>query len=87
MSLMSSFLGHGVCIRDTLSLLHLTYVKSSVYILYGTQRCRKAVNGTRNPAKASGGRPYETGSRNMAATKKMYFLTLVSYSLLQTLFG
>ena len=41
---------------------------------------------TRNPAKASGGRPYETGSRNMAATKKMNFLTLVSYSLLQTLF-
>ena len=25
---------------------------------------------TRNPAKASGGRPYETGSRNMAATQK-----------------
>jgi len=25
---------------------------------------------TRNPAKASSGRPYETGSRNMAATKK-----------------
>jgi len=42
---------------------------------------------TRNPAKTSGGRPYETGSRNMAATKKMNFLTLVSYSLLQTLFG
>jgi len=28
------------------------------------------VEETRNPAKASGGRPYETGSRNMAATKK-----------------
>ena len=42
---------------------------------------------TRNPAKASGVRPYETGSRNMAATKKMNFLTLDSYSLFQTLFG
>ena len=41
---------------------------------------------TRSPAKARGGRPYETGSRNMAATPKMNFLTLVSYSLLQTLF-
>jgi len=39
---------------------------------------------TRNPAKASGGRPYETGSRNMAATQKINFLTPVSYSLLQT---
>jgi len=29
--------------------------------------------GTRNPAKASSGRPYETGSRNMAATKKWTF--------------
>ena len=27
-------------------------------------------NSTRNPAKASGGQPYETGSRNMAATQK-----------------
>jgi len=34
-----------------------------------------------------GGRSGETVSRNMAATKKMNFLTLVSYSLLQTLFG
>ena len=34
-----------------------------------------------------GGRSGETGSRNMAATEKMNFLTLVSYSLLQTLFG
>jgi len=50
------------------------------------RRMRVNMN-TRNPAKASGGRPYETGSRNMAATKKMNFLTLVSYSLLQTLFG
>jgi len=33
-----------------------------------------------------GGRSSETGSRNMAATQKMNFLTLVSYSLLQTLF-
>ena len=32
-----------------------------------------------------GGRRSETGSRNMAATQKMNFLTLVSYSLLQTL--
>jgi len=41
---------------------------------------------TRNPAKASGGRPYETRSRNMAATQKNQLLTPVSYSLLQTLF-
>ena len=41
----------------------------------------------KKPSKASGGRPYEIGSRNMAATKRMNFLTLVSYSLLQTLFG
>jgi len=41
---------------------------------------------TRNPAKASGGRPYETGSRNMAATQKINVWTPVSYSLLQTLF-
>jgi len=33
-----------------------------------------------------GGRSGETGSRNMAVTQKMNFLTLVSYSLLQTLF-
>ena len=33
-----------------------------------------------------GGRSAETGSRNMAATQKMNFLTLVSYSLLHTLF-
>jgi len=42
---------------------------------------------TRNPAKASGGRPYETGSRNMAAIQKINFLTQVSYSLLQTVFS
>jgi len=41
---------------------------------------------TRSPAKARGGRPYETGSRNMVATQKINFLTPVSYSLLQTLF-
>ena len=41
---------------------------------------------TRSPAKARGGRPYETGSRNMAATQKINFLTPVSYSLFQTLF-
>ena len=41
---------------------------------------------TRNPAKASGGRPYETRSRNMVATQKINFLTPVSYSLLQTVF-
>ena len=34
-----------------------------------------------------GGCSSETGSRNMAATQKMNSLTLVSYSLLQTLFG
>jgi len=33
-----------------------------------------------------GGHRAETGSRNMAATQKMNFFTLVSYSLLQTLF-
>ena len=53
--------------------------------------------GTSSPAKARFGRPYgkngrlggyigETGSRNMAATQKINFLTPVSYSLLQTLF-
>jgi len=52
---------------------------------------------TSSPAKARFGRPYgkngllggyigETGSRNMAATQKINFLTPVSYSLLQTLF-
>jgi len=50
---------------------------------------------TRSPAKARFGRPYgknghlgghigETGSRNTAATQKINSLTLVSYSLLQT---
>jgi len=34
-----------------------------------------------------GGHSGETGSRNRAATKKINFLTLVSYSLLQTVFG
>ena len=34
-----------------------------------------------------GNRTGETGSRNMAATKKVNFLTLVSYSLLQTDFS
>jgi len=34
-----------------------------------------------------GGRSGETGSRNMAATQKINFLTLVSYSLLQTDFS
>ena len=54
-------------------------------------------NKTSSPAKARFGRPYgkngrlgkyigETGSRNMAATQKINFLTPVSYSLLQTLF-
>jgi len=33
-----------------------------------------------------GGRRAEIGSRNMAATQKINFLTLVSYSLLQTVF-
>jgi len=33
-----------------------------------------------------GGRRGETGSRNMVATQKINSLTLVSYSLLQTLF-
>jgi len=33
-----------------------------------------------------GGRRGKTGSRNMAATQKINFLTLVSYSLLQTVF-
>jgi len=47
---------------------------------------RQTERQTRNPAKASGGRPYETGSRNMAATQKINFLTPVSYSLHQTLF-
>jgi len=48
---------------------------------------------TSSPAKARFGRPYgkngrlgETGSKNMAATQKINFLTPVSYSLLQTLF-
>jgi len=34
-----------------------------------------------------GGGRGETGSRNMAATQKINFLTLVSYSLLQTVFS
>ena len=34
-----------------------------------------------------GGRRGETGSRNMAATPKINFLALVSYSLLQTVFS
>jgi len=52
---------------------------------------------TRSLAKARFGRPYgknghlgghigETGSRNTAATQKINSLTLVSYSLLQTVF-
>ena len=53
---------------------------------------------TRIPAKARFGRPYgkngrlgghigEAGSRNTAATQKINSLTLVSYSLLQTVFS
>jgi len=34
-----------------------------------------------------GGRRGKTGSRNMAMTQKINFLTLVSYSLLQTVFS
>ena len=52
---------------------------------------------TRSPPKARFGRPYgknsrlgghigETGSRNTAATQKINSLTLLSYSLLQTVF-
>ena len=44
-------------------------------------RAKKGENGR------LGGRSGETGSRNMAATQKINFLTLVSYSLLQTVFG
>ena len=58
---------------------------------------RAKIRQTRIPAKARFGRPYgknghlgghigETRSRNTVATQKMNFLTLVSYSLLQTLF-
>ena len=44
-------------------------------------RAKKGKNGR------LGGRSGKTGSRNMAANPKMNSLTLVSYSVLQTLFG
>jgi len=62
----------------------------------GSAKTKEQIS-TRSPAKARFGQPYgkngrlrghigETGSRNMAATQKINSLTLVSYSLLQTVF-
>jgi len=41
--------------------------------LSGSVYCIANAGQTRSPAKARGGRPYETGSRNMAATQKSTF--------------
>ena len=48
---------------------------------------RWAVRAKIRQKRPSHGRSGETGSRNMAATHKINFLTLVSYSLLQTVFS
>ena len=70
--------------------------KQNTYKTYRLLAQRKKKT-TSIPAKARFGRPYgkngrlgghigETGSRNTAATQKINSLTLVSYSLLQTVF-
>jgi len=57
----------------------------SPFVLSSTDRW--AVRATIRQKRPSGGRRGETGSRNMAATLKIIFLTLVSHSLLLTVFS
>jgi len=57
----------------------------SLFVPSGTDRCSVWAKIGKN--RRLGGRRGETGSRNMAATQKINFLTLVSYSLFQTVFS
>ena len=79
--------GTGIFFNRVLKDMHIPLGKNASVFqaeTYTILQCASIL--TRNPAKASGDRPYEIGSRNMAATQKINFLTPVSYSLLQTLF-
>ena len=75
--------GRTTVVRPIVNSTHGLLLESPL-VLSSTDRWAVRANIRQNGRLS--GRSGETGSRNMAATQKINFLTLVSYSLLQTVF-